>query len=51
MVKPGNKRFHVTLTANNVAKIEYIKEKLGVKDSSLFNLAIDYYHELLRRNK
>lgn len=51
MVKEGNKRVIATVSANNYAKLVYIKDKLGLKDTGVINLAIDYYYDLLRRNK
>lgn len=51
MVKPENNRVIVTLGPRPQINLVYLEETTGLKKSAIVALAINYYADLLRKEK
>ena len=51
MVKPENCRVIVTLGPRPQINLCYLEEQTGLKKSAIIAMAINYYAELLRKEK
>ena len=51
MVKPENNRVIVTLGLRPQINLTYLEKQTGLKKSAIISLAINYFAELLRKEK
>ena len=51
MVKDGNTRVIATLTPKAQINLAYLEEQTDLKKSTLIQLAINYYADLIRKEK
>ena len=51
MVKKGNVRVIATLTPKAQINLSYLEEKTNISKSVLIQLAINYYADLIRKEK
>lgn len=51
MVKDGNNRVIITLTPRMNAKLQYLCDELGLKKTAVLNLALDTYHQIIKKGK
>lgn len=51
MVKPENIRVIATLKPRSQINLTYLEEETGLSKSSIISLALNYYADLLRKEK
>lgn len=45
VIKKGNKRINITLTAENIEKLEFLKKKYGLTTTKIFERALELAYE------
>lgn len=48
MVKKGNGRVSIVLTPGDIVKLEYLCEKLDLKPTQIYRLALSTYYKIER---
>ena len=49
MVKDGNKQQNIVLTDDDQYKLDYLMEKLGLRPTQIYRLALNYYYRRERK--